>query len=138
MNDYFKSLCSTDTIEKRRLADNEVKIRYKKYVITFSAALSRVLKQNNISRMNVRFDELTGQIDLVLSQEQGLPVTWCGTNLDNLVFNNKSAVVGIRESLGLQKHESFIVKMSRNLSKINGVFCFRIIPNEPPTERSLF
>lgn len=127
----YQSLCSpSNEVRRRRLADNEVSLKFrtnKDYMITFSTKMSAIIKRHGLGLMDVRMDDLTEEIDLVLSNEHGLAVSWSGHNGQNCNLCNKGAIMGIYKALGLTEGENHIVKISKNLSKKDGFLVFRLI-----------
>lgn len=140
MEKQFESLCPVvkERARKQRLADNEVSLKFKKdtgdYQITFSTRMSKVIKSHHLELMDIRRDNLTDEIDLVLSNKFGLRIS-CSGNGSNVNLCSKNVLQEIYNTYGFEE-KSRRVKITKNLSKRDGYLVFRLLPQMG--ERNLF
>lgn len=145
-NKTYQSLCAPSRkIRRRRIKQNEISLIYNStrhhYDITLSSKTSELVRQLGLTKMDVRKDELTDEISIIISNEHGIVMSKSGgDNGANLSLCNKEAIVALYQILGLEKHKNHIVKISKNLSKRDGFLVFRIIPqvNVGQSELTLF
>lgn len=141
MEKTFTSLCVDSEKPKRRcLEETEISVTWqdgKQYMIYFPTKLSSSIRGNNLPFVDMRKDDLTDEVDLVVNRHSGLRLQ---VIKGAVRMNSKKAVARLYNALGLTEGKSYILKISKNLSRRDGYLVFRILMQPEPegSQRLLF
>ena len=94
--------------------------------LSFGIAESAAIIKNNLLRMRVRLDNITGAIHLVFNKDQGAQATV--KNDKNVTILNQELVAFLVDKLKLDKKEGerYIIKIGKNLSNTDGFITYNI------------
>lgn len=117
----------------RSMNDNEVSLIYspnKYYTLTFNRAMSLLIMEHGYSMINIKQDDITGEIGLEINNEKGIRLASCGIKGNkqfNLKMDNKEWAGRLCNVLNLSKDGTrHILKISNNLSKVERCMFYRL------------
>ena len=115
------------------MSENEVSIIYSpsKYnAMTFSKELSSLIKERGYEMINIKQDDITGEIGIEINNEKGVRLHVSGkveTSTFNLKMVNKGWIERLCDVLGLSKDGTrHVLKISKNLSTVDRCLFFRL------------
>ena len=121
------------TSRGRKMSENEVSIIYShsKYnAMTFSKELSSLIKERGYEMINIKQDDITGEIGIEINNEKGVRLHVSGkveTSTFNLKMVNKGWIERLCDVLGLSKDGTrHVLKISKNLSTVDRCLFFRL------------
>lgn len=116
-----------------RMENDEISIVFqqrKYYSLTFNQTLSKEFLKLGYTRINIKQDDITGEIGIEINKENGLLLSKTGEEESsfNYKLNSKEWVLRLHKSLGLNADgQRYVLKLTNNLSRIDKCMFFRII-----------
>lgn len=115
---------------RKRMASNEVNL-YKTNTyntITFNQDLTKLFLEKDLLYMEIRQDDITGEIGFAISKDKGVRLSETGKGENkNLRLPNKEWVVRLHKVLGKPIGQRNIIRLSQNLSRKEDVLFYKII-----------
>lgn len=126
----FLSVQFPERTKGRRLAENEFNIHNNKKMqyILLNSSITATLTEKNFIRMDVRQDDITGEIGLFFNTEEGLKLSIQGANKGNgnFICHNKQVVRWLCSELNLTDKVTTL-RLSENLSRHPDGMFYKII-----------
>lgn len=84
----------------------------KNYCLTINNELSKKIKEKGFTHLNIKEDDITGEIGLEINYEKGLKMGLTGSSEKsfNYKISNKDWVCRLYKSLGLKTEERYVLK----------------------------
>lgn len=115
---------------KGKMACDEVSLNYlegKYYSLTFNQDISKLIIANNYTHINIKQDDITGEIGLEINREKGLALSRSGKDSLNIKMSSKAWVTKLYQALNHTIGDRIVLKITKNLSTIDRCLFFRII-----------
>ena len=114
------------------MKENEASLSYDKghnYSLTFNVTLSKIIQSKGYKYLNVEENDITKEIAFIISDEEGLPITYAGSQgYKNSVVSSKGLIEALYERLKLPLETSrYIIRLSEDLSLTTQHLYYRII-----------
>lgn len=115
---------------RKRMASNEVNL-YKTNTyntMTFNQDLTKLFLEKDLLYLEIRQDDITGEIGFAISKDKGVRLSETGTGGNtNLRLPNKEWVERLHKVLGKPIGQRNILRLSENLSRKEDVLFYKII-----------
>lgn len=117
------------------MAENEISVIWKEggsHILTFNMDVSRMIEEGGYKWLNMKQDDVTGEIGLEICHDKGVRMTMTGRkDRCNFKFTNKGWVGRLCDVLGLEKDGTrHILTITKNLSAIDRCMFFRIVKKD--------
>lgn len=115
----------------KKMQPNEITLSChvnKYYNLTLNQELSSLIKEKGYSYINIKQDDITGEIGIEINHEKGLKLSKTGSGKSfNYKLSNKDWVYRLHKVLKLELGSCNKLKITDNLSRIDKCMFFRII-----------
>lgn len=113
-----------------KMSSDEIALNYlerKYYCLTFNQDVTKDIIAGGYTHLNIKQDDITGEIGLDVNKEKGLLLSRSGKKSLNMKMSSKDWVIRLYKAFNIPIGERRILKITKNLSTIDKCMFFRII-----------
>lgn len=104
------------------MSNDEIALNYlegKYYCLTFNQDVTKDIIAGGYTHINIKQDDITGEIGLEVNKEKGLLLSRSGKKSLNMKMSSKDWVIRLYKTFNIPIGERRILKITKNLSTID-------------------